>query len=128
MPKFTLTSKKEPEPSEHTKRLLAARGATKPGGVIEWDIASNVSLTATEIEALRRKHGTNTPNLQRAAEVKELIVQGKTGVQIAATLRLRHRGKTGYGARMVQADHATLLSVGEGHKSNTKHRNAAVKH
>lgn len=117
MPKFTLTSKKGPEPSEHTKRLLAARGATKPGGVIEWDIASNVSLTATEIEALRRKHGTNTPNLQRAAEVKELIIHGKTGVQIAATLRLRHRGEPGYGARMIQKDHATLSKAGEGFKT-----------
>lgn len=128
MPKFTLTSKKAAEMSPTTKALLNTRGTPRGGGVVEWDITPTVSLTESEKAALRRKHGTNTPNLQRAAEVKELIMQGKTGVQIAATLRLRHRGKTGYGARMIQADHATLLSVGEGYKDSKKYRNAVVKY
>ena len=117
MPKVTLTSAKKPAGNAITTALLNTRGTAKPGGIIEWDITSHIALTDAEKAALCRKHGTKAPNLKRAAEVKELIMQGNTGVQIAAILRLRHRGEPGYGARMIQKDHATLSKAGEGFKT-----------
>lgn len=120
MPKFSLTSNKNPTGNAITKALFAARGTPKPGGVVEWDITSAIALTDNEKAALCRKHGTKTPNLKRAAEVKELIMHGNTGVQIAAVLQLRHRGEPGYGERMIQKDHATLSKAGEGLKRAKK--------
>lgn len=128
MPKVTLTSNKQPAGNAITKALFEARGTAKPGGIVEWDITSKIALTESEKAALCRKHRTKDPNLKRAAEVKELIMQGHTGVQIATILQLRHRGESGYGTRMIQKDHATLSKTGEGFKNGKKHRNAVIKY
>lgn len=66
----------------------------------------SAALTVAEIQALKRKHGTNNVNFKRAELVKDGIVQGKKQTQIIAELSRMGRG---YGERMIKADHAALL-------------------
>ena len=120
MPKVTLTSNKQHTGNAITKALFAARGTHRPGGIIEWDITSHIALTDAEKAALCRKHGTQTPNLKRAAEVKELILGGKTCIEIVNILAIRHRNEPGYKTTMVKKDHATLSKAGEGLKKGHK--------
>ncbi len=120
MPKVTLTSAKKPAGNAITAALLNTRGTAKPGGIIEWDITSHIALTDAEKAALCRKHGTQTPNLKRAAEVKELILSGKTCIEIVNILAIRHRNEPGYKTTMVKKDHATLSKAGEGLKKGHK--------
>jgi len=67
-------------------------------------------LTKEEMEALRAKHNTPTPNTIRALDVKALILDGMKCGQIALTLRAK------YGERMIRADHAALSPIVRGKK------------
>jgi len=107
MPYVTITP--DGAPSRHTQTLLKKRG-TQNGGVVEWDVQTQSTLTAQEIAALKRKHKTANVNLQRAEDVKRLMLEGLRCKDIC--IRLRRM----YGQRMIQADHATLSKVGEGLK------------
>ena len=96
-------------PSRHTQALLKKRG-TENNGVVEWSVQTQSPLTAQEIAALRRRHKTQNINLQRAEDVKRLMLEGLRCVDICSRLRRL------YGATMVKTDHATLSRVGEGLK------------
>lgn len=89
-------------PSEHTRKLLAARG-TENAGSVEWNVASAPDLTEAEMKALRRKHNTRNVNYRRAAEVKALMVQGRKCMEIVHALHRQYR-KT-----QVKKDHSALL-------------------
>ena len=91
-------------------RLLSARGNASENGCIEWgfDSASSdigLPLTASEKEALKRKHKTPIVNWGRAMAVKGLLKQGKSIKQMAAILAPLGAG---YGERMIAADRAAL--------------------
>ena len=90
--------------------LIVAKGKAISPGTVEWTLDSSAELTSREIDALKRKHKSQCPNLQRATEVKQLMRQGKRRREIVALLHRR------YGERMISADHATLSAVGEGQK------------
>lgn len=107
MPKVTITL--PGAPSAHTQALIKKRG-TDSGGVVEWSVQTQSTLTDSEIIALRRKHKTQNINLQRAEDVKRLMCEGMRCKDICARLRRQ------YGATMVKTDHATLSRVGEGLK------------
>ena len=107
MPYVTITP--DGAPSRHTQALLKKRG-TEVNGVVEWDVQTQSTLTAQEIAALRRRHKTQNINLQRAEDVKRLMLEGLRCVDICARLRRM------YGATMIKMDHATLSRVGEGLK------------
>lgn len=62
-------------------------------------------LTKQEMNALRAKHKTVTPNTRRALEVKALIQNGLKCAQIVTTLHSK------YGERMVKSDHAALSPI-----------------
>jgi len=109
MPFVTITD----APSAHTAALLKKRG-TDTGVSVEWEVERETRLTADEIQALRRKHGTHNVNLQRADDVKRLMAEGLRCKEIK--MRLRNK----YGARMIEADHATLSRMGEGFKGRKK--------
>jgi DNA-binding NarL/FixJ family response regulator len=107
MPKVTITL--PGAPSAHTQALIKKRG-TDSGGVVEWNVQTQSTLTDAEIIALRRKHKTQNINLQRAEDVKRLMAEGMRCKDICARLRRQ------YGERMIKTDHATLSRIGEGLK------------
>ena len=111
MPKVTITL--PGAPSAHTQALLKKRG-TDSGGVVEWNVQTQSTLTDAEVIALRRKHKTQNINLQRAEDVKRLMGEGLRCKDIVLRLRLM------YGATMVKTDHATLSRAGEGFKRGYK--------
>lgn len=93
--------------SDKMRSLIAAKGV-QAGGIVEWDVVTPQAgdLTPAEIAALQRKHKSPNPNLARAVEVKRFMRQGKTCKEIKIALRRK------YGARMIEADHATLSRSG----------------
>lgn len=104
------TNRPKIAPSAHTSALLAAPGKHTENGGIEWDVANASILTSKEVEALKRKHKSPSPNLQRATEVKRFMQQGKRRIDIVMLLRRKYK------ERMISADHAALSEVGEGVK------------
>ena len=90
--------------------LLHADAKPIENGGVEWSLGNAVSLSKSEIDALKRKHKSQCPNLARATEVKKLMQQGKSRKAIVILLRSKYK------ERMISADHATLSAVGEGVK------------
>lgn len=90
--------------SEHTRDLLNAKGEAV-NGVVEWTVAGS-QLTELEKQALRRKHGSRTPNYVRAAEVKKLMNEGRKCNEIVQALCRK------YGQTMIKRDHAALSGRG----------------
>ena len=99
------------------KPLITKPGQTNPlfnnegvwsGKTVDWSGDSTVvSLDPSDISALQRKHGTKNVNLQRATQVKRMMIDGHKQCRIIQALRGRGRG---YGERMIKADHAALSS------------------
>lgn len=99
----------------------------KVTNTVEWsacvgDMAAKAKLTDNEIKRIQKAYGRSTPNWQRVAAVKEGMAEGLSIAQIAQ----RHRNKHGFGQRMIEADHATLSKIGEGHKNYKKNRIAVT--
>lgn len=117
--KFIVKTKaKSPQfrPSAHTSALMAATPKRGENNSLEWDVKKTAVLTPQEIQALNRYYAPHSPNLQRATEVKNLMLQKKKRVEIVSILTRSHRGQRGYGERVISGDHATLSKVGEGVK------------
>lgn len=91
--------------SDRTRALLDAKG-TNSGASVEWSVVSGDSLSESEKTALRRKHKTRNVNYTRAAEVKRLMSDGKTCMQIVCALSRK------YGQTMIKKDHAALSGRG----------------
>lgn len=90
--------------SERTRDLLNAKGE-RINGAVEWTVSGS-QLTELEKQALRRKHGSRTPNYARAAEVKRMMNEGKKCNEIVQALTRK------YGQTMVKRDHAALSGRG----------------
>lgn len=84
-------------------------GTKAENGAIEWSRSNAgavpLGLTESEENALRHKHQSNNPNFKRALEVKRLMGEGRSCVQIICALRSR------YGSRQIKADHAALSAL-----------------
>lgn len=109
--------KKKPapiRPSAHTSALMAATPKRGVNNSLEWEVTNNATLTGQEIEALKRRHKSAAPNLQRATEVKRLIGEGKRCKDILMLLGRK------YGTTMLKVDHATLSRGGGGAKKGAK--------
>lgn len=97
---------KDFQPSEHTRQLLETQGKSV-GVSVEWEVGNAADgLTASEMQALRRKHNSRNVNYQRAAEVKKLMQQGKKCMEIVTALHRRYR------QTMIKRDHAALSDRG----------------
>ena len=85
--------------------LIDVKGRASDSGMQwgDWSVKPPPDgLTKEEMEALRAKHNTPTPNAIRAIDVKALILEGMKCGEITRTLRAK------YGQRMIKADHAAL--------------------
>ena len=88
--------------------LIDVKGSVSDSGMQwgDWGVKPPPDgLTKEEMQALRGKHNTPTPNTIRALDVKALILDGMKCGQIALTLRAK------YGERMIRADHAALSPI-----------------
>lgn len=106
MPKFKCNDKspKAVIPPQ-TDALIKAKG-NWDGANVSWAVNTcSAELSAKELVALKKKHGTKNFNAQRAERVKALMQGGKSIIQIAHQLKKHGRG---YGERMIKADHAAL--------------------
>lgn len=102
-----------PKPQQTEKQstsqaLLHVRG-TWSGSSVSWDVLPiqskvDTQLSQAEINALQRKHESRNLNLERIAEVKRMMKQGKTQLQIIHALR----GRKGCGERQIKKDMAAL--------------------
>jgi hypothetical protein len=91
--------------------LLGVHGVWS-GSSVSWDIESpgqvpDASISPIELKALQKKHGSRNVNIDRIGEVKRLMQQGKTQVQIIQKLR----GRRGFGERQIKKDMAALSKL-----------------
>ena len=105
------TKSKQPEKQSTSQALLQVRGVWS-GSSVSWDvlpIAPKVQtiLTPAEINALQRKHESRNLNMERIKEVKRMMKQGKSQLQIIHALR----GRKGCGERQIKKDMAVLNKV-----------------
>lgn len=102
-------------PPPTTPDLANATGRIdKKNGAILWgnwqpDTPPD-GLTAQDLQALRDKHKTPTPNTARAIAVKRCIESGMKCTDIITTLKAQ------YGERSIKADHAALSPIVRGNK------------
>ena len=93
--------------------LIDVKGSVSDSGMQwgDWGVKPPPDgLTKEEMQALRGKHNTPTPNTIRALDVKALMIQGMKCGQICRALRAK------YGERMIRADHAALSPIVHGKK------------
>lgn len=107
--KFSYQIKKPPLTKPGQTNPLFNNDGVWSGKTVDWSGDSTVvSLDQPDISALQRKHGTKNVNLQRATQVKRMMIDGHKQCRIIQALRGRGRG---YGERMIKADHAALSST-----------------
>ena len=98
----------QPKQQSAFEALMQVRG-TWSGSTVSWDVLpvhspNMVSLTPSELNALQRKHESRNLNMERITEVKRLMKQGKTQLEIIRALR----GRKGFGERQIKKDMAAL--------------------
>jgi len=91
--------------------LLGVQGRWS-GSSVSWDVENpgqvpDASISPAELKALQKKHGSRNVNTDRASQVKKLMQQGKTQVQIIQKLR----GPRGFGERQIKKDTAALSKL-----------------
>jgi len=108
-------TKHKPQPTQAPQStstaLLGVHGVWS-GSSVSWDIqnpgqAPDASISPAELKALQKKHGSRNVNTDRIGEVKRLMQQGKTQVQIIQKLR----GRRGFGERQIKKDMAALSKL-----------------
>lgn len=108
-------TKHKQQPSQGTPSpstaLLGVQGRWS-GSSVSWDVenpvqAPDASISPAELKALQKKHGSRNVNTDRASQVKKLMQQGKTQVQIIQKLR----GPRGFGERQIKKDTAALSKL-----------------
>ena len=89
---------------------LIDRAAAWEGSVADWGGVEDAGapITKAEIAALKQSHGTKTANVVRAMRVKQLMMLGKTPLQIH--FKLRGHGQ-GYSLSAIKHDHAALAPL-----------------
>lgn len=97
--------------SSTSTALMNVQG-TWSGTSVSWDIESpckvqDASISPLELNALQKKHGSRNINTDRIAQVKNLMVQGKTQTQIIQKLK----GRRGFGERQIKKDMAALSKL-----------------
>jgi len=108
------TKHKQAQPNQIVRStstdLLNVQG-TWSGSSVSWDIcpgqAPDASISPMELKALQTKHKSRNVNTDRIGEVKRLMKQGKTQVQIIQKLR----GRRGFGERQIKKDMAALSKL-----------------
>lgn len=109
--RYGTNAQTKPKPTEKqstSQALLHVRGVWS-GSSVSWDVLpvqskADTVLTPAEINALQRKHESRNLNMERITEVKRMMKQGKTQLQIIHALR----GRKGCGERQIKKDMAAL--------------------
>jgi hypothetical protein len=99
-------------PIQSTSTALLNVQGTWSGSSVSWDIESpgqtpDASISPLELKALQKKHGSRNVNTDRIGEVKRLMGQGKTQIQIIHQLK----GRRGFGERQIKKDMAALSKL-----------------
>ena len=89
------------------KPSLLDRKASWEGKTADWGGIDEIGapITNAEIAALKQSHGTKTVNITRAMRVKQLMLLGRTPLEIYSKLRVHG---SGYGLSSIKHDHAAL--------------------
>jgi hypothetical protein len=106
------TSKK-PQTTAQPSTSTALMGVSGrwSGTSVEWTVSATpqpqTALTPAELKALEKKHESRNVNTARVVEVKALMQQGKTQLQIIHKLK----GRKGMGERQIKKDMAALSKL-----------------